>query len=369
MRHFAAGIPSATSGAWRLERSVGKRGSADGRARRVNHAKRASRAPCADSAPRGTRAKRVSRSGTGVVEPGAEGAATAMAGILKFKCEQCGQRIAVQPRHLNRLITCPECGQATHPLAEQIVSARGQVDSPRSSGRGGRKAAKASPEPQDTTDRACANCGDLIGRLQKQHAWEGKVVCKACHGKLSNESTRAGAPAAREETEPPKKARGGGRWRSKKSATKAAETVAEPVAARVVLPADAPAREGGPLTLNLAPRSLSGGAENLRVIPMTLGTTWAMLRGRLIALLVVVCILSAAIYGAMSLLRDIAGLVASIAFVMLAAVATWLLLRAGLQAGRRFVASRMKSAASPSGGAESGSPVTVEVTKALPHRE
>src|SRR5688572_25899007 len=125
-----------------------------------------------------------------------------MAAILKFKCEQCGQRIAVQPRHLNKLITCPECGQATHPLAEQIVSAREQVGATSgaasgatSGARGGKKGAKASSEPEQKTDRACANCGDIIGRLQKQHTWENKVVCKPCHGKLSNESTRAGAPA------------------------------------------------------------------------------------------------------------------------------------------------------------------------------
>src|SRR5215213_11406514 len=120
-----------------------------------------------------------------------------MAAILKFKCERCGQRIAVQPRHLNKLITCPECGQATHPLAEQIVSAREQVGATPGA-RGGRKGAKASPkagpESEEKTDRACANCGDVIGRLQKQHTWEDKVVCKTCHRKLSNESTRAGAP-------------------------------------------------------------------------------------------------------------------------------------------------------------------------------
>ena len=293
-----------------------------------------------------------------------------MAGILKFKCERCGQRIAVQPRHLNKLITCPECGEATHPLAEQIVSARAQEGTSAPAARGGKKRGKTAPETEEAGGRPCANCGDTIGRLQKQHTWEDKVVCKTCHRKLSNESTRAGAPAITQETGPAKKARTS-RWRSKKSVTKVTATVAAPVAARALLPSDAPAREGGPLALNLAPHTLIGGVENLRVIPMTLGTTWATLRGRLLAVLVVVCILAAAVYGAMSLLRDIAGLIASVAFVMLAAVATWLLLRAGLQAGRRFIAARMKAAASPAGAGagEPGAPAAVELAKALPHQE
>jgi hypothetical protein len=128
---------------------------------------------------------------------------------------------------------------------------------------------------------------------------------------------------------------------------------------------------GASLPVTLIARALTGGGggENLRVIPMTFGTAWATLRGRLLAVLVVVCVLAAAVYGAMSLLRDIAGLIASVAFVMLAAVATWLLLRAGLQAGRRFVAARMKHAASAPGATEPASPVTVEVTRALPQQK
>jgi hypothetical protein len=292
-----------------------------------------------------------------------------MAAILKFKCERCGQRIAVQPKHLNKLITCPECGQSTHPLAEQIVSAREQVGAG-TRGRGGKSgSSKRSPEPADKPEAACANCGDGIGRLQKQHLWEGKPVCKPCHRKLSNEATKAGAPAVRDESTPARKPRAS-RWRSKQTAAKVKDRAQpQPAIAPEKTELAVATREGAtgsPLAATLITRALTGaggGGENLRVIPMTFGTAWVTLRGRLLAVLLVVCILAAAVYGAMSLLRDIAGIIASIAFVMLAAVAMWLLLRAGLQAGRRFVAARMKNAAShASGGA---SPVTVDVTEAL----
>ena len=47
-----------------------------------------------------------------------------MAAMLKFTCEQCGHRIATPSRRLSQLVTCPECGHATHPLANQILSQR-----------------------------------------------------------------------------------------------------------------------------------------------------------------------------------------------------------------------------------------------------
>jgi len=46
-------------------------------------------------------------------------------GMRKFSCTHCGHRLAVPPKHLGRLVTCPECGRETHPLAEQILSLSG----------------------------------------------------------------------------------------------------------------------------------------------------------------------------------------------------------------------------------------------------
>jgi hypothetical protein len=222
----------------------------------------------------------------------------------------------------------------------------------------------------DKPDANCANCGDGIGRLQKQHLWDGKPVCKPCHRKLSNEASRAGTPAVREEPAA-RKARTS-RWRSKKTPAKVKDRVeSQPMIAPVKTELAVATREaaaGGSLPVTLVARALTGGGggENLRVVPMTFGTMLATLRGRLLGVLVVVCVLAAAVYGAMSLLRDIAGIIASVAFVMLAAVAMWLLLRAGLSAGRRFVAARMRNAASaPHTSAGTASPVTVEVSDAL----
>ena len=104
--------------------------------------------------------------------------------MLKFRCQHCGQRIAVPARHLGKLVTCAECGKQTHPLAEQIV-----VQS--------RKAEPAKPAPPRQAARkapatSCANCAQPLGRLQATHEWDSQRVCAPCYHRLSDESTLVG---------------------------------------------------------------------------------------------------------------------------------------------------------------------------------
>lgn len=94
--------------------------------------------------------------------------------MLKFRCQHCGQRIAVPARHLGKLVTCAECGRATHPLAEQWERAKPQ--------------AAAQPQPQSLA-ASCANCDKEIGRLQSSHVWQSQRVCAPCYHALSAEST------------------------------------------------------------------------------------------------------------------------------------------------------------------------------------
>ena len=84
--------------------------------------------------------------------------------MLKFRCQHCGQRIAVPARHLGKLVTCAECGQVTHPLAEQIVKAK-------------QAAAPVPAAPMTAVASPCANCGKPIGVLQATHAWQAQRVC------------------------------------------------------------------------------------------------------------------------------------------------------------------------------------------------
>jgi predicted RNA-binding Zn-ribbon protein involved in translation (DUF1610 family) len=124
--------------------------------------------------------------------------------MLKFQCERCGERIAVQPRHLNQLVCCPQCGNATHPLAGQILTMHSgsaptkakrrngsakpaaAADAPGASG-DSKKAKKSSTSAAPPLEE-CANCGRPIGRLQKAERWDGKTVCSACAEALARES-------------------------------------------------------------------------------------------------------------------------------------------------------------------------------------
>ena len=202
--------------------------------------------------------------------------------MLKFRCQHCGQRIAVPARHLGKLVTCAECGAQTHPLAEQIV-----VQS--------HKPEPAKPKPKrgpaaEATAAACANCTQPLGRLQATHEWEAQKVCAPCYFRLSAESTLPGAGR------PP---------------------TAKPVVATRVQP-QPPARVPEPLLP-------SAGGSYSPALPLTL-------RERLTRGVMVFVVGVVAVYGALTLLRDIAGLIAVAAVAILALLALYGLFRSKVSA-------------------------------------
>jgi predicted RNA-binding Zn-ribbon protein involved in translation (DUF1610 family) len=178
--------------------------------------------------------------------------------MLKFRCQHCGQRIAVPARHLGRLVICSECGEQTHPLAEQLAKSRPVLK----------------PRPVTTPD-GCANCGGIIGRLQSSHEWEAQRVCGHCYHVLSSESSR------------PRGALG-------QHATLA-------VATRVAAPSPVTEVRGG---------------------------TLLTMRERVVRALMVFVVGAVALYGALTLLRDIAGLIAVAAVAVLALLALYAVFRA-----------------------------------------
>ena len=193
--------------------------------------------------------------------------------MLKFRCQHCGQRIAVPARHLAKLVLCSECGAETHPLAEQIVKKPPVL--------------RAASGPQPLPAGACANCGGVIGRLQSAHEWESQRVCGACYHVLSSESSRLRAPSS-----------------SSNHPTPALATRVAPIFAPDVHPA--------PLLT---------------------------MRERITRSLVVFVVGAVALYGALTLLRDIAGLVAVAAVAVLALLALYAIFRTRL--GPRFKAAAL----------------------------
>ena len=187
--------------------------------------------------------------------------------MLKFRCQHCGQRIAVPKSHLNRLVTCAECGRQTHPLAEQIVGAT--------------SAPRQAPVPEVAPHAKCDNCGAAIGRLQSSHPWQGHVVCGACHARLLGDSGTlpVAAPVA--------------------SSQLVTRVTREP-----------PVEGAKPLALELREKILRG--------------------------LLVFVVASVALYGALTLLRDVAGLIAVAAVAVLALLALYALFRGTLAARRRL---------------------------------
>lgn len=146
---------------------------------------------------------------------GGTGLVIIRAAMLKFQCERCGERIAVQSRHLGRLVCCPQCGNATHPLAGQILTMHsGTASGAKANGSKPPKpkrpnghaksdsltaAADAPDRPRpDKSDKPrkpaappleeCANCGRAIGRLQKTERWKDQTVCAVCAEALARES-------------------------------------------------------------------------------------------------------------------------------------------------------------------------------------
>jgi predicted RNA-binding Zn-ribbon protein involved in translation (DUF1610 family) len=186
-----------------------------------------------------------------------------VAAMLKFRCQHCGQRIAVPARHLGKLVTCAECGASTHPLAEQIVQTKREAAPP----------APAVPTTAPTpSPNPCANCGKTIGRLQTSLQWEGQQVCGTCHHVLSAESSLGGERPT-------------------------------PVAATRVRAA----------------------APDSAALPGATGVV--ALREQMVRGLVVFVVGVVALYGALTLLRDLAGLIAVSAVAVLALLALYAVFR------------------------------------------
>ena len=190
--------------------------------------------------------------------------------MIRFRCQQCGHRIAVSRRHLGRLAVCPDCGATTHPVARHVSKSE-----PR---------ATAAPDP--SRPHACANCGKPIGKLQQLHVWQNQIVCTPCHRTLSADgnTTALAAPAA------------------------TAVTVTR-----------RPAEIVDPQT--------SWDPESLRHMARPFG-------GGLFGAIVGLCVTGAAMYGALSLLKDAAGLVTGLAFGALGLVGVCFVLKAIISAGR-----------------------------------
>jgi hypothetical protein len=191
--------------------------------------------------------------------------------MLKFRCQHCGQRIAVPARHLGKLVTCAECGRQTHPLAREIVEARDAAapDSP------SMVAPVVAEAPRAGAGTSCANCGIAVGKLQSAHQWEGERVCGACYHVLSAESSLGGRRAA-------------------------------PVVAKRVR---APGRSEEASFTSPPPAVAPGLREQV-------------VRGLMVFVVGVV-----ALYGALTLLRDLAGLIAVTAVTVLAVLGLYAVFR------------------------------------------
>lgn len=103
--------------------------------------------------------------------------------MLKFRCQHCGQRIAVPARHLGKLVTCGECGAATHPVAQGLVESSKVRTEP--------QVAPTAEVPATGGGAACDNCGRPVGRLQSRHPWNGHQVCGPCLAALQTDSSHA----------------------------------------------------------------------------------------------------------------------------------------------------------------------------------
>lgn len=194
--------------------------------------------------------------------------------MIKFRCGQCGQRIAVHKRQMNAVIVCPDCAAETHPMAEQVLQRRAAL--------------AVATLKAGGASHACANCSHPIGKLQKLHLWDNKVVCGGCHQKLSAENTPALLPAP---TTPVRVTR-----RASQGMLEAPE--ADPSFDPVVQTLTRP------------------------------------FRGGLFGALVGLCVAGAALYGAMSLLRDVAGIITGLAIGGLALLFIYVAVRSVLSARR-----------------------------------
>jgi len=194
--------------------------------------------------------------------------------MIQFQCGQCGQRIAIHKRNLGTAVVCPDCGGTTNPIAEQIIKRRAAA---------ARRIVVRAPAPL----HVCANCNECIGRLQKLHLWENRNVCAACHRRLSEEQ-------------------------------RPASSAVSTVAVRRVPRQEAPERTQSPVD-HLMPAMIRP------------------FRGGLFGALVGLSVAGAALYGALTLLQSVAGLITGLAIGGLALLMIYL--------GLRFVIASRRSGA------------------------
>lgn len=209
--------------------------------------------------------------------------------MLKFRCQHCGQRVAVPSRNLGKLVTCSECGMQTHPLAEQIAAAGPNAAA-------GNAPPRAVAAASTTTPGPCDNCGAPIGRLQTAHPWNGHVVCGGCFQRLAGES-------------------GGSAWVAAQAAP-----VVGPIAA--------------PQAATVVTRARNDVASHSATVPGPKPVVLEI-RERVLRALIVFVVASVALYGALSLLRDIAGLIAVAAVAVIALLALYAVFRGSIAARRR----------------------------------
>lgn len=244
--------------------------------------------------------------------------------MKKFTCGHCGGRIAVTPRNLGKLVLCPECGKATHPLAADILAAAGD----------GTAGKSGPPTPTfEQFQRSCENCGRTIGRLEPLQVWDNHLVCPDCHDKLAR-------PKPVEPVRPTR-----GRGSRSKVAMLPALPDTTPAPLPVVVERASPPAKAEPTGISIDPAAVKVAVGRVASAASAVASLPPLhLKHRLLILLGVVCFAGVAIYGALTLLRDLAGLITTIALILLAATALVGLIKTGLSLVGRWRAMPAKPA-------------------------
>lgn len=236
--------------------------------------------------------------------------------MKKFTCGHCGGRIAVTPKNLGKLVLCPDCGKPTHPLAGDILAA---ADIPKS----------GPPTPTtlsaELLQRSCENCGRGIGRLEPLQVWDNHLVCPECYDKLAPKIEPKAATK-------PKSSK----WRSRGKADALPALLPAPNVPSTQTTLPVLVERADPLaTTPSQPTGVSINAAAMKVAVGRVATVASaaaslpslQFKHRLLILLGVVCFAGVAIYGALTLLRDLAGLITTLALILLAATAIVALLK------------------------------------------
>ena len=112
--------------------------------------------------------------------------------LTRFRCGHCGDRLVMQTRHLGRLVACHTCGHPTHPVAGRLAGGQ-QQSKPPARGASRNVASKPARPKGRRGNRACANCGEAIGKLQLHRLWHKQRVCQPCYTRLAAEAVMAPA--------------------------------------------------------------------------------------------------------------------------------------------------------------------------------